>query len=160
MQDKIDRCTFTALAARVAAALRPHVTPAELSLVSARLRVHERFLDLNQAGPITTLHVIEDMDAERPTLRIEDILIAEARRGEGLGTAVSGAIRDYCAEQSLELNLSANPLEDEADPARPAAMERLIRYYERLGFASETSRRDGNMIIEAPAPTAAFDSSP
>lgn len=146
---------FLELQGRVAQAAAAVMTPQELARFTIRMHPKEDCLVASEAGPVKMLYVIEDEDAEQPTLRIDDILIREDRRGAGIGTAIITAVKDFCAEEGLDLNLSANPLEEYGDPSRPAAKERLICYYERLGFENERGVRNGDMVTrsEGPAPS-------
>lgn len=152
MVTTIDHATYKALAARISDAVGEPLTRPEFVNFSRRMRAKDDCVVVTEGGPIQMLYIIEDEDAERPTLRLDDILIVEGRRGAGIGTAIITAVKEFCAEEGFDLNLSANPLEECGDPARPAAMERLICYYERLGFTPERRRCDGNMIIEAGGP--------
>lgn len=148
-QDYVD------LQARVAEAAASVMTPAELARFTIRMRPSEDCLVASEAGPVRMFYVIEDEDADTLTLRLEDILIEETCRGRGIGTALIRAVSEFSLERGLGLNLSANPLEEFGDPARPAALERLMQFYERLGFENETGLRNGDFIIrvEAPSPS-------
>jgi hypothetical protein len=52
------------------------------------LERHGAELTCRDCGPVKVLHIIEDEDADHPTIRLEDIIIAEASRGAGHGTAI------------------------------------------------------------------------
>lgn len=149
----IESRIFLDLQGCVAQGAAAAMTPQELARFTIRMHPKEDCLVASEAGPVQMLYIVEDEDAEQPTLRIDDILIREGRRGAGIGTAIITAVKDFCAEKGFDLNLSANPLEEYGDPARPAAQERLISYYERLGFGSETGSRNGDMVARAEGPT-------
>lgn len=151
----IDRALFIELQACLAEAASTVMSPKELARFTIRMRTEEDCLVAPEAGPVRMLYVIEDEDADEPTLRLEDVHIEEECRGRGIGGTLIRAISAFCADRELHLNLSANPLEDYGDPARPAAKERLIRFYERLGFENETGLRNGDLIrrAEGPAPS-------
>ena len=118
------------------------------------IKRHGAELICRDFGPVTVLHIIEDEDAEEPTVRLEDIILAEGSRGKGLGTSIIETLIEVCRSRRVNLNLSANPMVDYGTPERAAAEERLISWYEKLGFGNENCQRDGNMIIRniSPAP--------
>ena len=118
----------------------------------AELRIRCDELVFHNFGPVDCLYIITD-EADEPTLLVESIDIAPAARGRGIATELLGEIIRLAGDRGLHLSLSANPPVDYGDPARPAALERLICFYERLGFAGEVDgRRDGNMIIRSSGP--------
>lgn len=144
---------YVDLQAWVAEAAATVMTPAELARFTIRMRPGEDCLVASEAGPVRMFYVIEDEDADTLTLRLEDILIEETCRGRGIGTALIRAVSEFSLERGFGLNLSANPLEEFGDPARPVALERLMQFYERLGFENETGLRNGDFIIRAEAPS-------
>ena len=142
----IDRETFFEIRNRIATAAGEVMTPAETAEMVSGLVHDDGSVFGSKRGVVPVFYVIEDGDMDRPTLRIEDIIIREDRRGCGIGGALIGAVRAFCTEKGLDLNLSASPMMDYGTPGRQEATERLIRYYERLGFADD-GMGIGNMII-------------
>lgn len=148
----IDRETFFEIRNRIAIAAGEVMTPAEAAEMVSGLVHDDGSIFSAKRGVVPVFYVIGDEDMDRPTLRIEDIIIREDRRGCGIGAALIGAVRDFCAEKGLDLNLSASPMMDYGTPGREEATNRLIRYYERLGFEDD-GLMIGNMIIRnAPEP--------
>lgn len=138
---------FSDLRARLEETLaRRHAVDGGVS--RARLTQNAAELACHETGPVKVLHIIEDEDADAPTVRLEDLIINETYRGSGHGTAILRTLIDACALHGVDLNLSANPMADHGTPERAQQEEQLLAWYEKLGFGDETrGRRDGNMII-------------
>ncbi|MFG6082872.1 hypothetical protein ACEUZ9_004104 [Paracoccus litorisediminis] len=144
---------FKALRNRIGDAISPHLALSDAMLLRHRIKIDDESLWINELGPVAEFYMVIDEDAERPTLRLEDIRIEHDRMGQGVGTAMILAASGVARELGLDINLSANPMKDFGDPERPAAFARLIAYYQRLGFEDETPGCPaGNMIIRAPGP--------
>lgn len=101
----IDRETFFEIRNRIAIAASTAMTPAEAAEMVSGLIHDDGSIFSAKRGVVPVFYLIEDGDMDWPTLRIEDIIIQEDRRGCGIGAALIGAVRDFCAEKGSNCSL-------------------------------------------------------
>jgi GNAT superfamily N-acetyltransferase len=80
-------------------------------------------------------------------LHVDTVFVPKPHRSAGIGTALMQRVLALADALAKPIWLDARPI----DSSSAEALQRLVRYYERLGFIAR-SRRAGSVEMERPAP--------
>lgn len=81
-------------------------------------------------------------------LRVDTVFVPKSHRCSGIGTALMQRVLALADAFAKPIWLHARPI----DSSSAEALQRLVRYYERLGFVAR-NRSAGKVEMERPAAT-------